>query len=77
MNCQRTVGFYNKWLRSQSSMVPELRNSLTISMLSLQELQSVLEQILRFEKATNYGKVEVKCLGTIKYIDNDSEEMSS
>ncbi len=77
MKCQPTPGFYNKWLRSQSDMHPELRNKLNISTLSLQELQSVLDQILNFEKHTRCGKVNVECHGLINITVKESEDSGS
>ncbi len=66
----------NSYLRLLSTLPQEGSKQQTISTLSLQELQLVLEQILKFDKHMKSGKGTLECHGEIKLSLRSSEEMS-
>jgi len=66
----------NSYLR-HLELLPKSKNKLSISTLSLQELQSVLEQILMFEERMRSGKESLRCHGRISLTVVDSEETMS
>jgi len=70
----RWLSYGNSYLRHLESPRSS-KDRLTISTQSLQELQVVLEQTLKYVKRMNTGKVETACPITIKYSELGSEEI--
>jgi len=66
--------YHNSYLRHLSLLKPE-KDSMTISTLSVQELQSALEQIQIFVTRTKSTKGHLECHGEIKLSLKNSEEM--
>ncbi len=67
----------NSYLRLLSSLPEEPNKVMTISTLSVSELQSVLETILKLDKGMSTGKANLVCHTNIRLSVEDSREMCS
>ncbi len=72
----RWSSYGNSYLR-HLELLPKSKNKLTISTLSLQELQLVLEQILMFDQRMKFTREKLECHTQISLSVVDSEETMS
>ncbi len=76
--------FCNRWLREQADLPPKHRSTLIYCTLQQSELESVLEEIRRFEDLMSSGKEPIvvtrkldESVGTIELSVDGSKEMFS